>query len=108
MKAYHLAICGLVALFSLALVSASHAVTITGGTAPGGFVLANGTSNLKLWLKADAIISVPNNTTFSNWTECSTTAGVLTGSLGSDPTYRANTLGLNTAAGYTSSVEFIG
>lgn len=108
MKAFHFAICSLAALFSFALVSAGHAVTITGGTAPGGFVLANGTSNLKLWLKADAITSVPNNTTFNNWTDSSNTAGVVTGSLGTDPTYRANTAGLNTAAGYTASVEFSG
>lgn len=108
MKSYHAVVSGLAIVVMLTLGSIANAVTITGGTAPGGFVLANGTSSLKLWLKADAITAVPDNTTFSNWVESSNTAGVVTGTLGSNPTYRATTGGLNPAAGYTASVEFIG
>ena len=98
----------LFAVYLMLCATPALSATITGGTAPGGFVLADGSSSLKLWLKADAITSVTPDTTFSNWVDSSNTAGVTTGSLGTDPTYRASTPGLNPAAGYTASVEFIG
>jgi len=43
----------LIALVCLTAVQTASAVPYTGGTGPGGFVLANGSSSLQLWLRGD-------------------------------------------------------
>lgn len=79
------AVCGCLLAFAAPI----GAVTITGGTGPGGIGTNDGTSSLKLWLKADTIAQ-SDSTPVASWTDSSGAGNNVTSSGSAQPLYKTS------------------
>lgn len=83
-----LLVLGLVGSMLAAAPNAALATPITGGTGPGGIGTTDGSSLLKLWLKADSL-SQADSTPVTSWTDSSGSGNNVTDD-GNAPTYKTS------------------